>query len=268
MPEIPRLLEPQQLLDLLPRPDILVIDLSNEETYLSGHIPGAVHLNPGLLMSGKKPAAGRLPALENLTRLLNKLGIDKDRHVVACDDEGGGWAGRLIWTLDVLGHEHWSYLNGGMTAWRNEGHPLNSDTVAPEPVQRSYSLDTTWLAEAEDILQALGNEDFVVWDARSRDEYDGIKVLAKKGGHIPGAIHCEWTSLMDPARNLRIREDAKDYLACLGITADKHIVTHCQSHHRSAFTYLVARLLGFPHVRGYHGSWSEWGNLPNTPAET
>ena len=68
MPEIPRLLEPQQLLDLLPRPDILVIDLSNEETYLSGHIPGAVHLNPGLLMSGKKPAAGRLPALENLTR--------------------------------------------------------------------------------------------------------------------------------------------------------------------------------------------------------
>ena len=89
MPEIPRLLEPQQLLDLLPRPDILVIDLSNEETYLSGHIPGAVHLNPGLLMSGKKPAAGRLPALENLTRLLNKLGIDKDRHVVACDEEGG-----------------------------------------------------------------------------------------------------------------------------------------------------------------------------------
>jgi len=91
-------------------------------------------------------------------------------------------------------------------------------------------------------------------------------MTAAKNGHIPGAINAEWTSLMDRNNSLRIRKDAKEYLASLGLTSDKSIVTHCQSHHRSGFTYLVGKALGF-NIRAYHGSWSEWGNHPNTPVE-
>ena len=71
---------------------------------------------------------------------------------------------------------------------------------------------------------------------------------------------------MDRDNALRIRTDAREYLAALGLTADKRIVTHCQSHHRSGFTYLVGKALGF-NIRGYHGSWAEWGNHPTTPVE-
>ena len=102
---------------------------------------------------------------------------------------------------------------------------------------------------------------------RGADEYRGEKVLTARGGHIPGAINFEWTAGMDPERQLRIREDLAAELEGLGITRDKEIITHCQTHHRSGFTYLAAKALGYPRVKAYAGSWGEWGNHPDTPIE-
>lgn len=263
-----RLLEPEELARHLDDPNLLLVDLCSDTLYASAHIPGAVHVAPRELLSGEPPATGRLPSVKILNALFSRLGLAPDSHVVAYDDEGGGWAGRLLWTLDVIGHHDWSYLNGGMIAWRNEGFPTTSAIPEPKPIQFRCTLHPEPIAEAADILANLGREDFAVWDARSQEEYDGVRVLAQKGGHIPGAIHCEWTTLMDRSRNLRLRGDAREVLKSLGLTPDKNIITHCQSHHRSAFTWLVGRLLEYPRIKGYHGSWSEWGNLPDTPTET
>lgn len=265
---LPRLLEPAQLEPLLGDERLLIIDLCSDAQYPRAHIPGAVHLSPSELMSGQPPAAGRLPSIERLNELFSRVGLTPDAPVIAYDDEGGGWAGRLIWTLDVIGHPHWSCLNGGMVAWQAEGHPVTSAVSTRTSTHVRVTLNPEPIAEAEDILARLGSDAFAVWDARSRDEYDGTRVFARKGGHIPGAIHCEWTELMDRTRNLRVRTDAAEMLAGLGLTPEKTIATHCQSHHRSAFTYLVARLLDYPRIKGYHGSWSEWGNRADTPVET
>ncbi len=265
-PLLPLLIEPEELQAQLDQPKLLIIDLCSEASFQQGHIPGAQYVSPKALVCGQPPAPGRIAGLPQLETLFERLGLSDDTHVVAYDDEGGGWAGRLIWTLDAIGHKHYSYLNGGIHAWRSAGLPLTTDTSARTPVPQHLTIDPAVVIEIADILPRLGQPDFAVWDARSAEEYRGEKVLAQKGGHMPGAIHCEWTSMMDPSRDLRIREDALERLNELGFNANQTIVSHCQSHHRSGFTYLLGKILGL-NVKGYHGSWSEWGNHPDTPVE-
>jgi 3-mercaptopyruvate sulfurtransferase SseA len=107
-----------------------------------------------------------------------------------------------------------------------------------------------------------------VWDCRSAEEFRGQKSGSARAGHIPGAVHLDWLDLMDRARALRLRTDLEALLAERGIDRGRDVVTHCQTHHRSGLSYLVARLLDFPRIRAYPGSWSEWGNRTDTPVAT
>ncbi len=215
---------------------------------------------------GTTPAPGLLPAKADLEALFGELGHRPEATYVVYDDEGGGWAGRFIWLLDVIGHHRYHYLNGGLPAWIADAQAL--DREVPAPVG-GPAADVARRAQRDPRIPAsrLGAADLAVWDARNPSEYAGTKVLAAKAGHVPGAINFEWTAGMDPARALRIRADIAEVLEDLGITPDKEVITHCQTHHRSGFTYLVAKALGYPRVKGYAGSWSEWGNHPDTPVE-
>lgn len=277
MTHIPRLIEPSDLETHLNDDNLIIVDLCNQSLYQQKHVPGAVHLAGNSLVSGLPPVPGACPSIEQLSKVINHLGIDSSKHVVVYDDEGGGWAGRLAWTLDLLGLPNWSYLNGGIIPWIKEGFVTEAGINQPRSIESNISFaNPEARITAEQILAILAapaslssgeTRDFAIWDARSPGEYSGDMVRAARGGHIPGAINCEWTLLMDQQKNLRLRSDAQQILDGLGLTQDKHIATHCQSHHRSSFTYMVARILGYPHISGYDGSWSEWGNLDDTPIE-
>lgn len=271
---LPLIVEPRQLADLLDHPDLVIIDVPLKAESHARHVPGARLLDFKQLVGGNDDEIPGVPSPESLSAMMSALGITRDSHVVAYDDEGGGWAGRLLWTLALLGHTRYSYLNGGLHAWQGDGLPL-SDTASdwsPSEYHAAY-MDTSVMATREDILERLAAEDpqdsVVVWDARSAEEYRGEKGQNARLGHIPGAVHFEWTEAMDRERNLRIRDYAElmTELGARGLNPEQHIVTHCQSHHRSGLTWLVGQALGFSDVRAYPGSWKEWGNRDDTPIE-
>lgn len=261
---LPLIVEPENLAPHLD--DVMIIDLSSEETFAQAHLPGAIHVRPQELVSGQRPAVGKLPGLDQLEDLFGNIGYQPDRHIVVYDDEGGGWAGRMIWTLDVIGHTATSYLNGGIHAWLDAGLPTTQEVVRPTPTDVQLLINQDLIATKEDIIASLDDQSLLIWDARGPDEYVGARVVSQRGGRIPGAINFEWTQGMDPSRQLRIRTDIAERLAAVGIDGTKPIATHCQTHHRSGFTYLLGKSLGFD-IKAYDGSWSEWGNDPNTPVE-
>jgi len=267
---LPLIIEPEQLQAHLDDPQLLIIEVPvNGDSYRQGHVPGAIFLDFRYLMRGEGPVPRDVPSVEALSRLFSALGLTRDTHVVAYDDEGGGWAARLLWTLELIGHTRYSYLNGGIHAWRDAG--LEESTEPTAPTQSEYHaeiLNPNALITFEEIKGKLDDKHFAVWDARSKDEYDGVRGNNKHLGHIPGAVNMDWLHAMDRQRALRIRDYAEliTELGALGLTPDMEIATHCQSHHRSSFTWLVGKALGF-NIRGYAGSWGEWGNRDDTPIE-
>lgn len=266
--DLPLVIEPADLASRLDAPELILVDLTSATRYAEGHLPGARFVDPKRTQWGQPPAPGLLPERARLEALFGELGHRPEAVYVVYDDEGGGWAGRFIWLLDVIGHARCHYLNGGLHAWLADGRALDTAVPAPAGGPLPLTLHEAPTASREYLLSRLGAADLAIWDARSPAEYRGEKVLAAKGGHIPGAVNFEWTAGIDPARALRIRADMAEVLAGLGITPDKEVITHCQTHHRSGFTYLVAKALGYPRVKGYAGSWSEWGNHPDTPVES
>jgi thiosulfate/3-mercaptopyruvate sulfurtransferase len=266
---LPLLVEPELLDNTLGNNNLLIVDLSNKDNYRKLHVPGAVHLDYAQIVAVKKPVVGLLPDDNTLATLFSNTGIDTNTHVVAYDDEGGGRAARLLWTLATAGHPHYSLLNGGLHAWANEGQRFESSAVTPQA--RSFTVRHTDapIARSDYIQDHLDDRHCCLLDVRSADEYSGVKKLAARGGHIPGAVHMEWTQAMDITRNLRLKPDAelKALLGTFGVTPDRQVITYCQSHHRSAHTWLVLKHLGYPEVKGYPGSWSDWGNNPSLPVE-
>ena len=267
------LIDAEQLVPHLGNDKLRIVDLSRASVYDQLHIPHALHLKPKFLVRQDEQATGLLPDVEGLQELIRYLNISPEHHVVVYDDEGGAWAGRLIWNLHCLGLGNTSLLNGGIHAWLAAGLPTTSEVEQFEPVSALVQVGQAkiqqYRIEYAELLEKIQSSQVQLWDCRTEDEYTGLRLAARRGGHIPNALHFEWSSALNRENHLRLHplERTQQRLEQLGFNLNEPVVVYCQSHHRSGLAYILGRLLGW-NIQAYDGAWSEWGNRLDSPIIT
>jgi thiosulfate/3-mercaptopyruvate sulfurtransferase len=245
----------------------LLLDLRPADQYASGHLPAAVHLDLwGISLIDTDPAPLRA-FLWIIEHLLAERGVDADRAVVVYDEMSGTRAARAFWFLEFFGHPDVRVLDGGITAWTAAGLALSHEHVAATPTTWHGTPRRELLATWNDVCARLHSPDVTILDTRSDAEYRGTLVRAARGGAIPGAIHLEWKNSLAPDGSFKPAAELSAMFESAGVKPEQEVVPYCQGAYRAAHSYLALRLLGYPRVRNYLGSWKEWGDRTELPVE-
>ncbi|HKF38686.1 MAG TPA: sulfurtransferase [Ktedonobacteraceae bacterium] len=257
-----------------PKVRLMEVDVDTA-AYEQGHIPGAVGFNWQKELQDQTIRAPLSQA--HLEELLSRVGVSNDTTIVLYGDNNNWFAAWALWILKYYGHQDVRLLDGGRVKWMADKRELTTEVLSyPRTTYYAQSPDAAIRALRDQILAQLGRSNITLVDVRSAAEYSGELLApanlpqegAQRGGHIPGAANIPWSQAVredgtfKPANELRSLYEGK------GVTANKEVIAYCRIGERSSHTWFVLHyLLGYPNVRNYDGSWTEWGSLIGVPIE-
>jgi thiosulfate/3-mercaptopyruvate sulfurtransferase len=243
--------------------------------YSIGHIPGAVQVD--WFSTLQHPLRRDFLTKERFEEVASRLGIKKNTTVVFYGDKSNWFACYALWLFQYYGHQNVRIMNGGRLKWEQEGRPLVKDVPTyKETKYRAKRADKKIRAFRDQVLKQSKAQKPLV-DVRSPKEYSGELISmpnypqegATRGGHIPGAVSIPWAQAVNEAdATFKSADELRTLYEAKGITPDEEVIAYCRIGERSSLTWFVLKyLLGYPNVRNYDGSWTEWGNLVDAPIE-
>ncbi len=244
--------------------------------YEIGHIPGAVKVD--WVADLNDPLTRDYVDRERFQALLRRLGIGGETTIVFYGDKNNWWATYSFWVFRLFGLERLRVMDGGRARWEAEGRPMVTEvpSYAPGSITVGERDDTPIRAFMDDVRHHVARRGRLI-DVRSPDEYTGKKLHmpdypqegALRGGHIPGAANVPWARAANADGTFKSAAELRDiYEREQGLRRDDDVIAYCRIGERSSHTWFVLHyLLGYPSVRNYDGSWTEWGNAVRAPIE-
>ena len=270
------LVETDWVADHLNDPNIRIIESDEDPLlYAIGHIPGAAQVD--WFTTLQHPLRRDFVTKEQFEEVASKLGITNDTIVVFYGDKSNWFACYALWLFQYYGHQNVRIMNGGRIKWEQEKRPLVKDVPSfTATTYKAKEADKSIRAFRDDVFKALEAKKPLV-DVRSPKEYSGELTHmpnypqegATRGGHIPTAVSIPWAQAVNEADStFKTAEELKALYEGKNIKSDGDIIAYCRIGERSSLTWFVLKyLLGYPTVKNYDGSWTEWGNLVDAPIE-
>jgi thiosulfate/3-mercaptopyruvate sulfurtransferase len=273
-PEV--LVDTQWVAGHLNDPNVKVVEVDvDTSAYDTGHIKGAIGLDWRKDLQAR-PIRDLLPK-DEFEALLSSKGISSDDTVIVYGDNNNWFAAWFLWNLKYYGHKDARLINGGRKKWQDEGRELVTDAPTIKPTSyKAGQPDKSIRVLRDQVLADLGKAGVVLVDVRSPKEFSGELLApenlpqegAQRGGHIPGAKNIPWAQAVRDDGTFKPVEELRELYGSNGVTADKDVIAYCRIGERSSHTWFVLQyLLGYPKVRNYDGSWTEWGSLIAAPIE-
>lgn len=243
--------------------------------YEIGHLPGAVKLD--WHVDVQDPLDRDFIDQAGFEKLMSRWGVTGDTTLVLYGDRNNWYACYTFWLFDMFGHTNMKIMNGGRAKWEAEGRELTKEVPHFEPAEyHAQPRNEANRAYREDVMNGLKDTNRRLIDVRSPQEYTGELIHmvnypqegAQRGGHIPTAKNIPWATAANADGTFKSAEELRQIYGGKDIQSNNDVVTYCRIGERSAHTWFVlTRLLGYPRVRNYDGSWTEWGNLVRAPIE-
>jgi thiosulfate/3-mercaptopyruvate sulfurtransferase len=252
---------------------IVEVDVDTSQ-YEKGHIPGAIGFNWQTQLND--PVRRDIVSQADLEALLSKHGIGNTHTIVLYGDNNNWFAAFAFWILKMYGHEDVRLMNGGRKKWVDEARPLTTEVPSyPPTTYKARPADESLRAYRDQVMAAYRDPGFVLVDVRSPQEFTGeilappgLPETAQRGGHIPGARNIPWAQAVREDGTFKSVDELRQLYGSKEVTPDKRVIAYCRIGERSSHTWFVLKyLLGYPDVRNYDGSWTEWGSMVNAPIE-
>ena len=263
--------------DHLKDPNVRIVE-SNEDILLydQGHIPGAIKID--WVGDLNDPVVRDYLDREHFEKLLSAKGIGNDTTVIFYGDKNNWWATYALWVFKLYGHKDARIMNGGRAKWIAEGQDLTKEvpSYAPTSYKAPERDDSTIRAFRDQVREHIKKSGVALVDVRSPQEFSGERTHMPeypqegtlRGGHIPTAVSIPWAKAVREDSTFKSPEELKELYGSQGVTPDKDVIAYCRIGERSSHTWFVLTyLLGYPKVRNYDGSWTEWGNGVGLPIE-
>jgi thiosulfate/3-mercaptopyruvate sulfurtransferase len=248
---------------------IAEVDYDPRANYELGHIPGSV------LFDWKRdindPISRNILSKQSCEELLQRFGINNDTTLILYGDFNNWFAAFAFWVFKYYGYRDVKIMDGGRKKWLEEDRQLTKEVPNyPKGNFKASEPDDNIRVFMNYVKETLGKKDKALVDVRGPKEFTG-EILAppeyptehaQRGGHIPGAANIPWSQAVNDDGTFKSVDELKKLYEAKGIIPDKEIITYCRIGERSSHTWFVLKyLLGYPNVKNYDGSWTEWGNM-------
>ncbi len=258
-------------------PGVRILEVDEDVLlYETGHVPGALKID--WQRDFWDPVVRDFIDERAFAELMGRLGIANDTTVVLYGDKSNWWAAYAFWFISYAGHTRLKLMNGGRAKWEAEGRPMTREVpeVRPATYRPTYRNELLRAYRDEVLKHVIKVKEGrgALVDVRSPAEYTGERTHMPeypqegvlRGGHIPGAVNIPWAMAVQEDGTFKPAEELRALYQGKGVTPDKEVIVYCRIAERSSHTWFVLKhLLGYPEVKNYDGSWTEWGNLVGAP---